>query len=120
MTKPKAVATNTSERDFRAEVVAIYEKYNPEKMSSVEKLLTSYAGKEEALIKKLTDKYITVAAGAPADETKTAGSTMKAPGSGMKAPGSGMKAPGSGMKAPGSGMKAPGGLKKPGLKPPGK
>ena len=97
-TKMKA-PTTARKRDFDAEVKAIYQKYNPEfDQSKVEKLLSSYKGKEQSLIDKLMEKY------APGEKPPLDTTPKK---TGMKAPSaSGMKAP-SGITKPKTGIPIP-------------
>ena len=42
---------------YRAELVALYERYNPEKIADVDALLLKYAGAEKDLIQAVKDKY---------------------------------------------------------------
>ena len=42
---------------YRERVTALYQKYNPEKLSDVASLLDRCNGDEEALIKRLVEKY---------------------------------------------------------------
>ena len=44
--------------DHRARLVAFYEKYNPEKLSTVDSTLKKFAGKEGELFAKLEQKYV--------------------------------------------------------------
>lgn len=44
-------------RDYRAEVRSFYERFNPAKLGSIDKLLGSYRGREELLLAKLQEKY---------------------------------------------------------------
>ena len=53
---PNAGADNNTDK-CRAQLVAIYEKYNPDKIGMVDKLLKGHKGREQELIHKLEDKY---------------------------------------------------------------
>lgn len=44
-------------RSHKARLTAYFKKVNPDKVNSVDKLLTSYKGKEEELFRKLQEKY---------------------------------------------------------------
>lgn len=46
-----------SARSFRDRMIAVYELYEPSKVSTVDATLAKYKGKEEAVIKKLIEKY---------------------------------------------------------------
>ena len=53
-TSPKPAPVDCSYRD---RVTAIYQKYKPNKVNSVDKLMGQYAGQEEFLIKSLVEKF---------------------------------------------------------------
>ena len=57
--------------DYRAQVVAIYEKHNPDKLDKIDKLMLSNKGKEEALLDRLRAKYPADADEAPPAGVKT-------------------------------------------------
>jgi hypothetical protein len=48
---------NSSGSDYRSRLTSFYEKYNPEKISSVDKTLAAYAGREEEMFTALVTKY---------------------------------------------------------------
>ena len=57
--------------DYRAQVVAIYEKHNPDKLDNIDKLMQSNKGKEEVLLDRLRAKYPADADEAPPAGVKT-------------------------------------------------
>ena len=49
---------SSSSLSHRDRLIQFYQKYNPEKVDSVDKTLASYLGKEEVLFRKLEEKYV--------------------------------------------------------------
>ena len=54
---PVPTPVATPRLSYRDRLVAIYEKYEPSKVSTVDSTLEKFKGKEEAVIKKLVEKY---------------------------------------------------------------
>lgn len=54
-TKTKKAANND---DIEKEIIEIYKKYNPSKLGEVNSLLEKCKGKEEALLRKIKEKYV--------------------------------------------------------------
>ena len=52
-----AVTTSTSTSIYRAQLVGLYQRYNPEKLARIDELLAKYAGSEDELLKSIRDKY---------------------------------------------------------------
>jgi len=52
------VETKESPKDPKTRLIAFYQKYNPEKLDTVESTLIKYQGKEDDLFQKLEAKYI--------------------------------------------------------------
>jgi hypothetical protein len=50
-------SSSSSESDYRARVTAMYQKYAPDKLENVPKIMTTYAGQEKLLMEALVSKY---------------------------------------------------------------
>ena len=55
--QPPAVTVPSTTSDYRTRLAVFYEKYNPAKLSSVDKTLAAYAGREEEIFEALVAKY---------------------------------------------------------------
>ena len=64
--RPVSAASTTAE--IEAEILALYQKHNPAKVSGIPGLMSKYSGSEEALLQTIRDKY-GVEAGAPGRST---------------------------------------------------
>jgi len=54
---PAADGDAKPKRSHKARLTAYFKKVNPDKVNSIDKLLSSYKGKEEELFRKLSEKY---------------------------------------------------------------
>ena len=56
---PQAGASPTTDAapDFKGRLTRLLEKYDPEKLESIDVLLEKFAGEEETLLQELTDMY---------------------------------------------------------------
>ncbi len=64
----EAPAPEPAVKTFEERLTAFYQKYNPQKLGSVDNMLVKYRGREEVLLKNLVNKY----GPEPDDETKKA------------------------------------------------
>ena len=54
---PKAKGARSANTDYRARVMAMYQKYQPDKLATVDTLMAKAAGEEDVLIQRLVEKY---------------------------------------------------------------